>query len=178
MKYLTIITFFFCNCLFAQEANNFAFKNSIKANFSAKAIEAYEENSFTKVNDFYQFLEIYSDKKSSDALRNQLKENLKSLVAENVMIADLFTSERTTLEKLLESINSKGFKFAVKNIQNKATSTNFWTNSYTLEIANGTEILRKNLVQRIYFYPEEKSFGSKKQEVWSIFLGEIKFAED
>ncbi|MFC6096062.1 hypothetical protein ACFPVY_05340 [Flavobacterium qiangtangense] len=173
MKYFVIILFFFCNCALAQSSDDLVSRNSIKANFSAKAIEAYEENSFAKVNDFYQFLEIYSDKKSSEALKNQVRENLKSLMVENVLVADLFTSEKITLEKLLEQINAKGFKFDVKNIQKRATSTNFWTNSYVLEIKNGTEIHHRNLVQRVYFYPEEKSFGTKKKEVWSIFLGEI-----
>ena len=173
MKYFVILLFLFCTCGFSQEANNSVNRNSIKANFSAKAIEAYEENSFSKVNDFYQFLEIYSDKNSSEALKNQVRENLKSMFVENVLVADLFTSEKITLEKLLEQINAKGFKFEVKNIQKRATSTNFWTNSYSLEIKNGTEIQRKNLIQRVYFYPEEKSFGTKKKEVWSIFLGEI-----
>jgi len=173
MKYFTIILFFFCNYALAQSSDNSVNKNSIKANFSAKAIEAYEENSFSKVNDFYQFLEIYSDKNSSEALKNQVRENLKSLVVENVLVPDLFTSEKITLEKLLQQINAKGYKFEVKNIQKRATSANFWTNSYNLEIKNGAEIQRKNLTQRVYFYPEQKTFGTKKKEVWSIFLGEI-----
>ena len=173
MKYFTIILFFFCNCVLAQSSDNSVSRNSIKASFSAKAIEAYEENSFSKVNDFYQFLEIYSDKNASEALKNQVKENLQSLVVENIFVADLFTSEKITLEKLLEEISSKGFKFEVKNMQKRATSTNFWTNSYALEIKNGTETVRKNLAQRVYFYPEQKTFGTKTKEVWSIFLGEI-----
>lgn len=173
MKYFVIILLFFGQCVFSQEANNSVKRNSIKANFSAKAIEAYEENSFAKVNDFYQFLEIYSDKNSSEALKNEVRENLKSLVVANVLVPDLFTSEKITLEKFLEQINAKGFKFEVKNIQKRATSANFWTNSYILEIKNGAENQRKNLLQRVYFYPEEKSFGTKKKEVWSIFLGEI-----
>jgi len=173
MKYFVFILLIFSQCVFSQEANNSVKRNSIKANFSTKAIEAYEEYSFSKVNDFYQFLEIYSDKNSSEALKNQVKENLKSLVVENVLVADIFTSEKITLEKLFEQINTKGFKFEVKNIQKQATYTNFWTNSYILEIVNGAGIQRKNLVQRIYFYPEEKSFGTKKKEVWSLLLGEI-----
>lgn len=173
IKYFVIILLFFGQCVFSQEASNSVIRNNIKANFSAKAIEAYEENSFSKVEDFYQFLEIYSDKNSLEALKKQVKENLKSLVVENVLVADLFTSEKITLEKLLEEISSKGFKFEVKNMQKRATSINFWTNMYVLEIKNGTEIVRKNLVQRVYFYPEQKTFGTKKKEVWSIFLGEI-----
>lgn len=173
MKYFVIILLFFGQCVFSQSSDNSVNRNSIKANFSVKAIEAYEENSFSKVNDFYQFLEIYSNKNSSKALKNQVKETLKSLVVENVLFADIFTSEKITLEKFLEQINAKGFKFEAKNIQKRDTSTNFWTNSYVLEIQNGTEIQRKNLVHRVYFYPEEKFFGTKKKEVWRVLLGEI-----
>ena len=98
MKYFTIILFFCCTCGFSQEANNSVSKNSIKANFSVKAIEAYEENSFSKVNDFYQFLEIYSDKNSSEDLKKQVKENLNSFVLKDVLVEDLFTTEKITLE--------------------------------------------------------------------------------
>lgn len=51
MKYFTSILFLFFNCTFAQQANNTAIENSIKANFSIKVLEAYEENSFSKVED-------------------------------------------------------------------------------------------------------------------------------
>lgn len=173
MKYFVIIAVFFCNCLFGQQANNAAIRSDIKANFSVKVLEAYEENSFSKVNDFYQFLEIYSDKNSSEALKKQVEENIYSLFKKNILVSDFFTSDKITVEKLLEKIKSKGLKFDVKSIQKETTFGNFWTTSYTLAISRDTETLQKNILQRVYFYPEEKSFGSKSKEVWSLFLGEI-----
>lgn len=173
MKYFIVIAFFFCNCVLAQEANNSRSRDNINANFSMEVLEAYEENSFSKVNDFYQFLEIYSDKNSSEALKKQIKENIYSLFKDNSLVADFFTSDKIKLEKLLESIESKGLQFQIKDIRKTATSNNFWTNSYTLEISDRKEIQRKNILQQIYFYPEEKAFGSKKKEVWTIRLGEI-----
>jgi len=173
MRYFIVIAFFFCNCLAAQEANNTMIKNDIKANFSVKVLEAYEENSFLKVKDLYQLLEIYSAKNSSEALQKQIKENIYSLFKENVLVSDFFTSDKITIEKLLEKIASKGLKFELQNIQKEATSSNFWTASYALTISRDKEILQKNIQQKIYFYPEEKSFGNKRKEIWSILLGEI-----
>ncbi|WP_296145919.1 hypothetical protein [uncultured Flavobacterium sp.] len=138
-----------------------------------KVLEAYEENSFSKVSDFYQFLEIYSDQNSSETLRNQVKENIYSLYKNNSQVTDFFSSEKITLEKLLENSKAKGLKFEVKNIQKEITSNNFWTNSYSLKISDGKEIMQKKVTQKVYFYPEEKSFGSKKKEVWIILLGDF-----
>lgn len=173
MKYFTILLFFLCNCILAQSNDNSISRTNIKANFSIKVLQAYEENSFLKVKDFYQFLEIYSDANSSETLRNQVKENIYSLYKNNSQVTDFFNSEKITLEKLLENSKSKRLKFEVKNIQKEMTSNDFWTNSYTLEISDGKEILQKKVTQKIYFYPEEKSFGSKKKEVWTILLGDF-----
>ncbi len=173
MNYFTILLFFFCNCILAQSFDNSISRTNIKANFSTEVLEAYEENSFSKVKDFYQFLEIYSDVNSSEALKNQVKETIFYLYKNNSQVTDFFGSEKITLEKLLENSKAKGLKFEVKNIQKEATSNNFWTNSYTLKINDGKEIQQKKIYQKVYFYPEEKSFGSKKKEVWTILLGDF-----
>jgi len=173
MRYFIIIIFFFGQCVFAQNSDNSVNRMNIKTNFSMKVLEAYEENSFSKVKDFYQFLQIYSDVTTSEALKEQVKGNIYSLYKTNSQIIDFFSSGKITLEKLLEKINAKGLKFKVKNIQKEATSNNFWTNFYTLEIISEKEILQHKIYQKIYFYPEEKSFGNKKKEVWTILLGEM-----
>lgn len=173
MKYFTFILFLFYNCVFAQQANNAAIENSIKANFSIKVLEAYEENSFSKVEDFYELLEMYSDKNASNTLKKQLEERIDALYKENTLVSDFFTSDKISVNKLLDKIASKGLKFEVKNIQKVKTFGNYWTASYILTIQRDTETLQKNISQRIYFYPEEKTFGNKKKEVWSLFLGEI-----
>jgi len=173
MKYFTFILFLFYNCAFAQQANNTAIENSIKANFSIKVLEAYEENSFSKVEDFYELLEMYSDKNASNTLKKHLEERIDALYKENTLIFDFFTSDKISVNKLLDKIASKGLKFEVKNIQKVKTFGNYWTASYVLTIQRDTETLEKNISQRIYFYPEEKTFGNKKKEVWSLFLGEI-----
>lgn len=173
MKYFVIILLFFGQCVVAQSSDNSVSRNSIKANFSAMAIKAYEENSFSKVNDFYEFLEIYSNKNSSEALKNQVKENAFSLYKSNIEVTDFYSREKITLEKLFENIKEKGLKFEVKNIRKEMTSNSFWTNSYTLEIRNDATTQTQKITQRIYFIPEEKSFGNKKKEVWTILLADF-----
>lgn len=148
-------------------------RTNIKANFSMKVLEAYEEKSFSKVKDFYQLLEIYSDAKTSELLEKQMKETINSLYKPNSQITDFFSSDTITLEKLLENVKAKSLKFEVKNIQKEMTSDNFWTNSYTLEISDGKEIQQKKIYQKVYFYSEEKSFGNKKKAVWTILLGDF-----
>ncbi|HEX8575727.1 MAG TPA: hypothetical protein VF677_05490 [Flavobacterium sp.] len=173
MKYFIVIAYFFCYCVAGQEANNALKNNSIKANFSMKIIEAYEENSFSKVKDFYEYLEIYADEDASDALKSQVQENIYALFNNNVTVSGFFNQDKITLDQLLERIKSKGLKFTVKDIQKETTSSNFWTTSYTLEITGKNKTEQKKIKQKIYFYPEEKSFGDKKKEVWQLFLGEI-----
>lgn len=173
IKYFTFIVFLFCNCTFAQDVNNTIAANSIKSNFSVKVLEAYEENSFSKVEDFYELLEMYSDKSTSNTLKKQLEERIDALYKENTLVSDFFTSDKIPVNKLLEKVAYKGLKFEVKNIQKIKTFGNYWTASYILTIQRDTETLQKNISQRIYFYPEAKTFGNKKKEVWSLFLGEM-----
>lgn len=173
IKYFTIIVFLFYNCTFAQEANHAIAANSIKANFSVKALEAYEENSFSKLKDFYELLEIYSAKNTPNTLKKQLEERINALYKENTLVSDFFTSDKITVDKLLQKVASKELKFEIKNIQKVKTFGNYWTASYILDIQRDTETLQKNISQRIYFYPEAKTFGNKTKEVWSLFLGEM-----
>lgn len=173
IKYFTVIVFLFYNCTFAQQANNAAVENSIKANFSVKVLEAYEENSFSKLEDFYELLEIYSAKDTPNTLKKQLEERINALYKENTLVSDFFTLDKISVDRLLEKVASKELKFEVKNIQKVKTFGNYWTASYILTIQRDTETLQKNISQRIYFYPEAKTFGNKKKEVWSLFLGEM-----
>ncbi|MBC8644695.1 hypothetical protein H9W95_13510 [Flavobacterium lindanitolerans] len=88
IKYFTVIVFLFYNCTFAQEANHAIAANSIKANFSVKVLEAYEENSFSKLEDFYELLEIYSAKNTPNTLKKQLEERINTLYKENTLVSD------------------------------------------------------------------------------------------
>ncbi|HEU4496959.1 MAG TPA: hypothetical protein VFR70_07900 [Flavobacterium sp.] len=172
IKYFIAVASFFSCCAVAQQAVNEVKSSSIRANFSAAAIEAYEENSFSRIKDFYQYLEIYSGEDASDALKMQVQENIYSLFAKNAVLSDFFSGDKIALPQLLERIKSKALKFSVINIQKETASCNFWTNSYTLKITGRQAAEQKFVRQKIYFYPEEKSFGNKKKEVWVLLLGE------
>lgn len=151
------------------------FQNAIKSNFSQQSIEVYQENSQNKLNEFYEYLTIYSTETDQD-LKSQVKENIFSMVAPEIEIVD-FTQEipnEIGLAELLSKIENQNYTFQLKShLKSSETAINHWTNSYKLSIIKGQKIKEIAVNHQIYFQPEEKQFGSKTKTVWEIRLGDI-----
>ncbi len=175
-KIIIILALFFSYAVFAQDSNSSS-KQGMKANFSTASIKAYQKNSFSKISDFYQYLEILSDASAPKPLKNQVRENINSLFANQEIELVDFTSqklERITLEKLLQKLeNEKNIQFTVKEENTNETSNDYWLNSYMLEITREKQSVKIPIRQKVNFYPQEKQFGNTAKQVWTITLGEI-----
>jgi len=147
----------------------------IKANFSMRSIEAYQENSQNKLEEFYEYLSFYSSETNAE-LRNQIKENIFSMVETDVEILDFteINPKKIDLEEFLSKIKNKSYRFS---IQSKPASSelglNQWQNVYTLSVSQKEKTTDFKLNQIIYFEPKEKKFGSKTKTVWEVKLGDI-----
>lgn len=177
LKYI-IALLFLSNSLLAQEAmsSTAVSSTSIKANFSAQSLEAYKESSFSKITDFYEYLQTYSDPASTDDLKTQVKAAIASLfLNKDIQVLDVTSPslQLISIDQLLEKINRHSFKFEVKNNQNNAVYNNYWLNSYTLEVRNTTALQTFKINQKVYFFPLQKQFGTAKKTVWSVQLGEM-----
>jgi hypothetical protein len=147
----------------------------IRANFTAKSIEAYQENSQNKIREFYEYLTLYSNEKNTE-LKKQIRENILSLTDSDMEILD-FTStvpSEIELDKFLSKIENQSFEFKIKSVQNSAeTGSNDWINSYLLSVIQNGKTSDFKLNQTINFEPKEKQFGSKTKTVWEMKLGDV-----
>lgn len=150
-------------------------QKGIKANFTQKSIEAYQENSQKKLEEFYEYLTMYSSETSPE-LKNQILSNIFKLTNQSIEVSD-FTSDnpkKINLEELLSKIENQSYQF---HIQSQSASTeigfNKWQNSYVLSVSQKEKTVDFKIHQTIYFEPKEKKFGTKTKTVWEIKLGNI-----
>src|SRR5690606_12528604 len=92
-------------------------QKGIKANFTQKSIEAYQENSQKKLEEFYEYLTMYSSQRNPE-LKNQILSNIFSLVSsENIEVLD-FTAgkpKKINLEEFLSKIENQSYQFHIES---------------------------------------------------------------
>lgn len=176
INYLLIGLLFFSSFGMAQDAG-FS-KKSMKASFSVETLQAYQESSFSKVNDFYEYAQLLTNPTISNDLKKEIKVAVHSLFKENnVSIINFLSSEKEKISlieflKLIE--NEKNIRFKTKKKNEKVQFFNdYWINHYYLEIERNKQITIIEIKQKVYFTENTKSFGENQKEVWSVFLGEM-----
>ena len=161
--------------LFSQDSS---VRGAIVMEFSASSIAAYQEGSQTKVYDFYNYLGLLTSPELSKNLKTQIKENIYTLFRDtSINIPDPTSDnlDKITLEQLLDTMEKRRkTTFTLVGMQSSpVTFADYWVNTFTLEIKTGTHKTTKTLQQKIYFHPEQKTFGSTTKEVWTLKLGEV-----
>lgn len=154
---------------------NLEIRQGIKANFSQKSIQVYQENSQNKLDEFYEYLTLFSTEKDVE-LKNQIRENIFSMVENEFKMPDFTQSDAAeiSLEEFLSKIENQSFQFKVKSRQNPGElGMNHWMNSYVLSVSRNGKTSEFDVEQIIYFEPKEKQFGSKTKTVWEVKLGDI-----
>jgi hypothetical protein len=148
--------------------------NSIVSNFSEASIVVYQEVAIDKINDFYSYLNLYKEVKSV-ALQQEIDINVRTIFFnENVEVFDFIQDNNNVhLDVLLKQCKKEKFTYTVSNFKKETPSkTNFFLITYDLEIIN--EAIKKyKMIQKVYFFPSVKSFGSEKKNVWQLKLGEF-----
>lgn len=170
--FLKLFFLFLSALVFGQ---NLEIRQGIKANFSQKSIQAYQENSQNKLDEFYEYLTLYSTEKDVE-LKSQIRENISSMVESEMEILD-FTRPvpvEIDLEGFLSKIEDQSFQFKIISGQNHGeVGMNHWMNSYVLSVSRNGKTSEFDVEQIIYFEPKEKQFGSKTKTVWEVKLGDI-----
>ena len=175
-KLIVFIFIFFSLTLFSQNNTTAISKNTIKSNYSMKSIKAYQESAVFKIKDYYNYLEVYSSSKSSDSLKKQVKTAIHNLFEnKNMEVVDITTFEKycIKIDKLLEKVSHKDYKFKLTNIENSIVAQDFWTTRYYLQVIEDDEQCNIEVFSKVIFKPIQKKFGPKTKEVWSLFLGEM-----
>ncbi|UPQ78803.1 hypothetical protein M0M57_14435 [Flavobacterium azooxidireducens] len=176
INYLLIGLFFISIFGKAQDAG-FS-KKSMKANFSMEVLNAYQESSFAKVNDFYEYTQLLTNPTISSDLKNEIKTTIFTLFKEkDVTVVNFLSSkkEKITLTQFLNLLeNEKSIRFQTKKTNEKVQFFNdYWINHYYLEIERNKQIMIIEIKQKVYFSENLKSFGENQKEVWSVYLGEM-----
>ncbi len=176
INYLLIGLLFFTVFGNAQDAG-FS-KKSMKANFSMEVLNAYQESSLAKVNDFYEYAQLLTNSTISNDLKEEIKTTIFSLFKENdVMIVNFLSSkkEKISLTQFITLLkNENPIRFQIKKTHEKVPFFNdYWINHYYLEIERNKQITIIEIKQKVYFSENIKSFGEHQKEVWSVFLGEM-----
>jgi hypothetical protein len=161
----------------AQQAHTTKNAKGLKANFSAPVLAAYQENAKTKIEDFYQYLQLLSDVSVSKELKNEVRLNILFLFKnKEVLMKDIASNGKNSLplSLLISQIeNTPSLKFEVGEISSQQIEPDSWQTTYTVKVLNDGKKSELNLSQRVYLTKDSKTFGGNSKEVWQTFLGEI-----
>lgn len=161
--------------VFGQNVNTPA-STAIKANFTMASVKAYQESATLKVEDYYQYLTLFSAESTSESLKNEIKSSIYNLFENgNSTVVDYTSEEKSTilLKDFLTKIENKNYSFTVSSFENSIVANDFWTTQYQLIITQNEKPMQLQLFQKVSFKPIIKAFGSTKKEVWALFLGEV-----
>ncbi|SEQ05095.1 hypothetical protein [Flavobacterium urocaniciphilum] len=149
--------------------------NSIAAQFNAKVIAAYSNQSEQFISDFYNYLTLYNQSESADLQQEIDKSILQMYLSENMLVNDFITGsdKKITLLQLLQLCKENKFVVTLSNIQNTALNANNFEMKYQLLVTNKSVTKTYNLVQKVYLFPVLKSFGTTQKTVWELKLGEF-----
>lgn len=156
-------------------ATNFENKNSIVSSFSEASILAYQDLAVDKINDFYSYLNFYKEV-NSVALQQEIGENIRTVfLNEDVAVLNFIEdkNEVVPLRVLLSECEKRKATYEASNFKKEmASNANFFLIAYDLEIKNRV-IKKYKLIQKVYFFPSVKNFGSEKKNIWQLKLGEF-----
>lgn len=149
---------------------------SIQTNFTKASIKAFQENSQHKLNEFYEYLNLYSKEKNEE-LKLQIKKNILHLAQADIEIQDFMDNKSNLidLDSFLSKIENKSYHFEIISASKPIDlGINQWINPYRLKVTQNGKALEFDLKQIIYFEPKQKQFGSHSKSVWELKLGNQK----
>lgn len=159
-----------------KKANKDAAVVSLSQKFSAKVLNAYQENSKTKVADAFAYFQMLTDANlDADAKKEVI--NTIYLLFQNprVLVID-FTSDsfdKIPLSQFIQKLLiSEPILFSVSDeVSYNGVSYQSWNTNYTVTRTKSGVVSTTNLMQTVYFYETSKDFGSEKKVVLSTVLG-------
>ncbi len=151
---------------------------SLNKRFSAKVLNAYQENSRTKVEDLFSYFQLLTDATLNDDLKKEVVKNINLLFQNpNTMVID-FTSDsfdKITLQQFIQKLLiSEPILFSVSD-ESRYDSVEYqsWKTGYTVSRTKSGIVSKTKIVQKVYFYETPKMFGEETKMVFSTLLGEM-----
>ncbi len=151
---------------------------TLNKRFSAKVLNAYQENSKTKVEDLFSYFQMLTDASLNDDLKNEVVKNINLLFQNpNTLVID-FTSDsfdKMTLQQFIQKLLiSEPILFSVSD-ESRYDSVEYqsWKTGYTVSRTKSGIVTKTKIVQKVYFYETPKMFGEETKMVFSTLLGEM-----
>ena len=151
---------------------------SLNKRFSAKVLNAYQENSKTKVEDLFSYFQLLTDASLNDDLKKEVVKNINLLFQNpNTMVID-FTSDsfdKITLQQFIQKLLiSEPILFSVSD-ESRYDSVEYqsWKTGYTVSRTKSGIVTKTKIVQKVFFYETPKMFGEETKMVFSTLLGEM-----
>ncbi len=174
-KYIILFLILISNFGFGQDAG--FRKQTISSSFSPLEIEAYQESADKKIEDFYSYLNLLSDKSISQKTKVEIRENIFLLFEDQqTEVIDLVSDEHKKISLLdfLAKTKDQNIKFRIIQTESiPVVIVDYWISEYSVEITLNGEKSVKEISQKVYFSPVYKKFGKNSKEVWEMKLGEI-----
>lgn len=176
---ITVVFLFIGLTGFCQSASN---EKSVSANVSLnkkmsfKVLNAYQNNSKTKVIDVFNYFQMLTDAQLSDDLKKEVVKSINQFFNDtNTLVID-FTSEsqdKIPLQQFLQKLLiSEPILFTVSNqAQYDAVTYNSWNTSYTVTRTKSGVTSKIKVNQTMYMFDETKQFGTSSKNVQSTYLG-------
>lgn len=186
VKYILFIVLFPCSFLMQAQSVSLEKKDtheskkaaniSLNQKFSAKVLNAYQENSKTKIEDLFSCFQMLTDASLPDDLKKEVVKNINLAYKNpNEMVVD-FTSnsfEKIPLQQLIERLLiSEPILFSVsKDADYNSVDFQSWQTAYSVVRTKSGIQTKINITQKVYFYEMPKTFGSTYKVVLTTFLG-------
>lgn len=149
---------------------------SLSQRFTTKVLNAYQENSKTKVADAFAYFQMLTDA-SLDAATKREVINTIYLLFQNprVLVID-FTSDsfdKIPLSQFIQKLLiSEPLLFTVSNeVRYDGVDYQSWTTNYTITRTKSNVTSTTKVMQTVYFYENSKDFGSERKVVFTTLLG-------
>lgn len=184
-KFLFIVLVFSSLFINAQSSMNDNVKDkkvattiSLNQRFSAKVLNAYQENSKTKVEDLFTYFQMLTDASLNDELKKEVVKSINLLFQNpNIMVID-FTSDsfdKITLQQFIQKLLiSEPILFSVSEETNfNSVEYQSWKTNYTVSRTKSGLKTKSKVIQNVFFYETPKQFGNEIKVVFSTLLGEM-----
>lgn len=159
-----------------KKANKDAAVVSLSQKFSAKVLNAYQENSKTKVADAFAYFQMLTDANLDAHAKKEVINTIYLLFQNpNVIVTDFTTDSvnKITLSQFIQKLLiSEPILFSVSDeVSYNGVSYQSWNTNYTVTRTKSGVASTTNVMQTVYFYETSKDFGSEKKVVLSTVLG-------
>ena len=151
---------------------------TLKQKFSAKVLNAYQENSKSKINDLFAYLEMLTDANLKTDLKKEVIDNIHLLFQNsNVLVID-FTSEslnKIPLQQFIQKLLiSEPISFSISDeVTYDTVAYQSWNTNFTVTTIKSGMVTKTRVTENVFFYETSKQFGIDTKVVNATLLGEM-----